>query len=66
MGVDYQKITEEILELAGMKINGSAPWDIQVHNKEFFKRVISEGELGIGESYVDGWWDAEKIESIYR
>ncbi|GBD89310.1 cyclopropane-fatty-acyl-phospholipid synthase [bacterium BMS3Abin04] len=64
MSVNYQKITEEILELAGMKINGSAPWDIQVHNKEFFRRVITEGELGIGESYMDGWWNAEKIDEM--
>jgi len=67
MGINYQEITEEILELAGVKINGSAPWDIQVHNKEFFRRAITEGELGIGESYMNGWWDAEKVdELIYK
>ncbi len=67
MNKKYKKITEEILELAGVKINGSNPWDIRIHNDEFYKRVITEGELGMGESYMDNWWDAEKVdELIYR
>jgi len=62
-----KKITKEILELAGININGSNPWDIQIHNDRFYRRAISEGELGIGESYMDGWWDSEKVdEFIYR
>ena len=64
---NYKRLTEEILGLAGIKINGSEPWDIQVHNEGFYKRAITEGELGVGESYMDGWWDAEKVdELIYR
>jgi len=63
----YKKITEEILGLAGVKINGSDPWDIQVHNDGFYRRAITEAELGIGESYMEMWWDAEKVdEFIYR
>jgi cyclopropane-fatty-acyl-phospholipid synthase len=64
---NYKRLTEEILGLAGIKINGSDPWDIQVHNEGFFRRAITEGELGVGESYMDGWWDAEKVdELIYK
>jgi cyclopropane-fatty-acyl-phospholipid synthase len=63
----YQTIAEEILELAGIKINGNNPWDIRIHNDKFYKRAITEGELGIGESYMDEWWDSEKVdELIYR
>jgi len=63
----YKKITEEIFELAGVRINGSNPWDIQIHSDEFYRRAITEGELGFGESYMDGWWDAEKVdELVYR
>jgi cyclopropane-fatty-acyl-phospholipid synthase len=60
----YKKITEEILDFAGVKINGGNPWDINVHNEDFYKRAITEGELGIGESYMDGWWDAEKVDEL--
>jgi len=61
----YKKITEEILEIAGVKINGNNPWDIQVHHEIFYKRAITEGELGIGESYMDGLWDAEKVDEFF-
>jgi cyclopropane-fatty-acyl-phospholipid synthase len=63
----YKEITEEIFGLAGLQIDGSNPWDIQIHNDEFYRRAITEGELGMGESYMDGWWDDEKVdELIYR
>ena len=60
----YKKIAEEILSLAGVEINGNNPWDIQIHNNEFYRRVITEGELGLGETYMDGWWDAEKVDEL--
>jgi len=60
----YKKIAEEILELADVKINGSNPWDIQVHNDNFYQRAITEGELGMGESYMADWWDAEKVDEL--
>lgn len=60
----YKKLAEDLLNLAGIKINGSNPWDIKVHNNRFYKRVITQAELGLGESYMDGWWDAEKIDEL--
>ncbi|MDO9581072.1 MAG: cyclopropane fatty acyl phospholipid synthase [Bacteroidales bacterium] len=63
----YKEICEEILGIAGVRINGSNPWDIRIYNDEFYRRAITEGELGIGESYMDGWWDAEQVdELIYK
>ena len=67
MNNKHKKIIEEILGLAGVHINGSNPWDIQIHNDEFYRRAITEGELGVGESYMDAWWDVEKVdEFIYK
>jgi cyclopropane-fatty-acyl-phospholipid synthase len=60
----FKTIAEDILALAGVKINGNNPWDIRVHNDEFYRRAITEGELGVGESYMDCWWDAEKIDEF--
>jgi cyclopropane-fatty-acyl-phospholipid synthase len=63
----YENLVKEILSIAGIKVNGTNPWDIKVHNKYFYKRAVTEAELGIGESYMDGWWDCEKLdEMIYR
>ncbi|WP_337866227.1 cyclopropane fatty acyl phospholipid synthase [Ignavibacterium sp.] len=65
--IKYQSLVKELLSLAEIEINGSKPWDIQVHDERFYKRVITEVELGLGESYMDGWWEVEKLdEMIYR
>jgi cyclopropane-fatty-acyl-phospholipid synthase len=65
--IRYENLAKEILSFAGIGVNGSKPWDIRVHNKNFYKRAVTEAELGIGESYMDGWWDCEKLdEMIYR
>lgn len=63
----YESIVKKLFTLAGIEVNGSNPWDIQVHDKRFYKRAVTEVELGIGESYMDGWWDAATLdEMIYR
>jgi len=66
-GKKYKQLVEKLLGLAGIQINGDRPSDIQIHDERFYKRVISEVEIGMGESYMDGWWDAEKLdELIYK
>jgi len=63
----YKRLVEELLNLAGIQINGSHSWDIQINDDRFYKRAIGEVELGMGESYMDGWWDSENIdEMIYK
>lgn len=63
----YKSLVKELLSLAEIEINGSNVWDIQVHDERFYKRAVTEVELGLGESYMDGWWDVEKLdEMIYR
>ncbi len=67
MSNDYQNIVTKILQSADVKINGDRPWDIQVYDNRFYKRIISDGALGLGESYMEGWWDAEALdEMIFR
>ncbi|HBI5523803.1 TPA: cyclopropane fatty acyl phospholipid synthase [Salmonella enterica subsp. enterica serovar Welikade] len=53
----WYTLCQEILNDAGISINGNKPFDIQVKNQQFFKRVLLEGSLGLGESYMDGWWE---------
>ena len=64
MANKYKKITEELLQLAGVTINGSNSWDIKVYNEQFYKKVLTEGELGIGEAFMDGWWDADQPDEL--
>jgi cyclopropane-fatty-acyl-phospholipid synthase len=57
----------ELLKEAGVTVNGADPWDIQVHDDRFYVRVLEEKNLGLGESYMEGWWDCQSIDGfIYR
>ncbi|MBN2700460.1 MAG: cyclopropane fatty acyl phospholipid synthase [Methylothermaceae bacterium] len=56
-----------LLEEADIHIDGGRPWDIRVHDPRFFQRVLADTSMGFGESYMDGWWDCERLdELIYR
>ena len=58
---------EQLLKYANIALNGSEPWDIQVHNEQLYKRVISGGSLAFGESYMEGWWTSDQLdETIAR
>ncbi|QDY41793.1 cyclopropane fatty acyl phospholipid synthase [Candidatus Pantoea soli] len=60
------RIAHELLERADIHINGTRPWDIQVKHPDFFKRVLQEGSLGLGESYMDGWWECERLDMFFH
>ncbi len=57
---------EELLALADVEIGGSRPWDIQVHDERLYARVMAQGTLGLGESYMDGWWDVEVLDEFFH
>lgn len=52
---------KKALTQSGIHVDGDAPWDIQVKDNRFYKRVLASGTLGLGESYVDGWWESDDI-----
>lgn len=56
---------QEILDIADIKINGDRPWDIKIHNSQTYSRVFSSGNLGLGEAYMDGWWDCEQLDVFF-
>lgn len=56
---------QEFLSLADVQINGSRPWDISVHDRNLYARVLREGSIGLGESYMDGWWDCAELDQFF-
>ncbi len=65
MGLDSQRRKiESILATADIHIDGDQPWDVQVHDKRFYGRVLAEGTLGVGEAYMDGWWDCPALDQL--
>lgn len=55
---------EKMLHASDVQINGCRPWDIQVHDNHLFRRVLRYGSLGLGEAYMDGWWDAPELDQF--
>ncbi len=57
-------IIQDLLQLAGITIDGDKPWDMRIHNEAFYSRIVRNKDLGLGESYMDGWWDCPQIDML--
>jgi cyclopropane-fatty-acyl-phospholipid synthase len=57
---------EAILAKADIRINGDRPWDLQLHNPATIDRALAYGNLGLGEAYMDGWWDVEELDEFFH
>jgi cyclopropane-fatty-acyl-phospholipid synthase len=55
---------QRLLEPADVHLNGDRPWDIRIHNDAFYSRVLAHGSLGLGESFMDGWWEVPALDSF--
>ena len=55
---------ENLLRKSDVRIGGDRPQDITVHDERLFDRVIRSGTLGLGEAYMDGWWDANELDAF--
>ncbi|MCF8332084.1 MAG: cyclopropane fatty acyl phospholipid synthase [Bacteroidales bacterium] len=64
--MDSKKILTDLFNDVGIQINGNDPWDIQVHNDRIYKRLLRDGALGLGESYMDGWWDCDALDEFVK
>jgi cyclopropane-fatty-acyl-phospholipid synthase len=53
-----------LLQRAGVQVNGPAPWDLQLHDAAAWGRMLRQGVLGFGESYMDRQWDCECLEEL--
>jgi cyclopropane-fatty-acyl-phospholipid synthase len=60
-----EDVIVDLASKAGVVVNGANAWDIQVHNKDFYPRVMRQLYLGLGESYMDGWWDAPQLDEFF-
>ena len=54
-----------LLDTAGVTIDGPNPWDVRVHDPRMFRKTVLEGNLGFGESYMDGWWECDDLDELF-
>lgn len=55
----------KLLAEADIGIGGGRPWDLEVHNPKLYRRVLTQGSMGLGEAYVDGWWDCAALDEFF-
>lgn len=61
---ELRKRSQKLLELAGVTLNGSAPYDIEVKDEAVYRRIFAQGTLGFAESYMDGQWECEDLAEL--
>jgi len=59
-----ERTVRGLLEAADIRVGGTRPHDIQVHDPAFYTRALRDGRLGVGESYMDGQWDAIALDQF--
>ncbi len=62
---NFQDTVQHLLDRADIRINGDRPWDIRVHNEQFYPRLLADWSLAAGESYVAGWWDCDRLDELF-
>lgn len=59
-----KKIFKNLMALAHVTVNGSGPGDIIIKNEHFYERVLTQPALGLGESYMDNWWECSAVDQF--
>ena len=52
------------LARAGVSIAPEPGAEVTIRDERLFGRLLRDGTLGLGESYMDGWWDAEPLDGV--
>ncbi|NOZ81094.1 MAG: cyclopropane fatty acyl phospholipid synthase [DPANN group archaeon] len=55
-----KRLITGLMDKAGIELGR----DMTVHDESFYRDVLLRGSLGLGESYVKGKWDAEKLDDL--
>jgi len=61
-----KKTIMNLLKKADIHVNGHRPWDIQVSNPKFYAKVWVGGSLALGESYMNKWWECERLDLFFE
>jgi len=61
-----KQLVQRLLTSADIRIGSGRPWDIEVHREQLYARVLRWGALGLGEAYMDGWWDCRELDEFFH
>lgn len=61
----FKNRLQGVLKAVDIQIDGNRPWDITVHDDRFYRSVVSRLSLGLGEAYMKGWWDCQRLDQLF-
>ncbi len=61
----YKNQLTRLFDSADIQIGGNRPWDMTIHDPRVYRRTITEANLGLGEAYMDGWWECGDLEEFF-
>ena len=59
------RFVAELLAQANIHFDGHRPWDIQLNAPGVIDSALTRGNLGFGESYMKGDWDADRLDELF-
>ena len=59
-----EEVVQNKLKIAGIDCKKENSFGFRIHDCRFYEKVLKNGSLGLGESYMDGWWDAEHLDQF--
>src|SRR5271154_3362291 len=54
-----------LLTTADIRADGDRPWDIRINDARMYRRLAIGGLTGLGDAYVDQWWDCDAIDQFF-
>jgi cyclopropane-fatty-acyl-phospholipid synthase len=64
MSLAAKRFVLDQIARAGLVAGPGPDADVAIHDERLFGRLLRDGTLGLGESYMDGWWDAEPLDAL--
>src|SRR5690348_11118832 len=64
MSARYRNALAALLNGTEVDLDGRHPWDIRIHDPRFPERVLAQGSIAVGESYMEGQWDCERLDEM--
>lgn len=65
-GSRLYRMLEELLGRADIQVGGHRPWDIRLLHEGVPERVFTGGNLGLGESYMAGAWECDRLDQMFE
>ena len=61
----FKKQIQKALSEVDIIVDGTRPWDIKVSDERLYRNIILRGSIGLGEAYMDGWWDCTDLPGFF-